>query len=61
MRIDHLLLSPSLASRLVRVEVDCGMRGWEKASDHAPTWIDLAATTKTAATSRRAAAVGNRN
>ena len=56
MRIDHLLLSPLLASRLVRAEVDCGMRGWEKASD--PTWIELAATTKPAATSRRAASVG---
>ena len=59
-RIDHLLLSPSLASRLVRAEVDRGMRGWEKkASD--PKWIELAATTKLAATSRRTASVGNRN
>jgi len=56
LRIDHLLLSPPLASRLVRAEVDCGMRGWEKASD--PTWIELAATTKPAATSRRTASVG---
>ena len=61
LRIDHLLLSPSVASRLVRAEVDSGMRGWEKASDHAPTWIELAATTKPAATSRRTASVGNRN
>jgi exodeoxyribonuclease-3 len=59
LRIDHLLLSPSLASRMVRAEVDRGMRGWEKASD--PTWIELAATTKLAATSRRTASVGNRN
>jgi exodeoxyribonuclease-3 len=59
LRIDHLLLSPSLASRLVWAEVDRGMRGWEKASD--PTWIELAATTKLAATSRRTASVGNRN
>jgi exodeoxyribonuclease III len=44
LRIDHLLLSPSLAGRLVRAEVDSGVRGWEKASDHAPTWIELADT-----------------
>ena len=45
---DHLLLSPSVTGRLVRAEVDSGMRGWEKASNHAPTWIELAATTKPA-------------
>jgi exodeoxyribonuclease III len=44
LRIDHLLLSPSLAGRLVRAEVDSGVRGWEKTSDHAPTWIELADT-----------------
>jgi exodeoxyribonuclease-3 len=59
LHIDHMLLSPSLASRLVRAEVDRGMPGWEKASD--PTWIELAATTKLAATSRCTASVGNRN
>jgi exodeoxyribonuclease III len=42
LRIDHLLLSPSLAGRLVRTGVDSAVRGWEKASDHAPTWIELA-------------------
>ena len=42
LRIDHLLLSPSLAGRLIRAEVDSAVRGWEKASDHAPTWIELA-------------------
>jgi exodeoxyribonuclease-3 len=42
LRIDHLLLSPSLAARLVRAEVDSAVRGWEKASDHAPTRIELA-------------------
>ena len=41
LRIDHLLLSPSLANRLVAAEVDREVRGWEKASDHAPTWIEL--------------------
>jgi len=42
LRIDHLLLSPSLAERLVGAEVDAHVRGWEKTSDHAPVWIELA-------------------
>jgi exodeoxyribonuclease-3 len=42
LRIDHLLLSPSLGKRLIRAEVDSGVRGWDKASDHAPTGIELA-------------------
>lgn len=41
LRLDHLLLSPQLADRLVKAEVDQEVRGWEKASDHAPTWIEL--------------------
>lgn len=41
LRIDHLLLSPSIADRLVAAGVDREVRGWEKASDHAPTWIEL--------------------
>jgi exodeoxyribonuclease-3 len=41
LRIDHLLLSPSLAGRLKDAEVDRKVRGWEKASDHAPVWIEL--------------------
>jgi exodeoxyribonuclease-3 len=41
-RIDHLLLSPPLAARLVAAGVDREVRGWEKASDHAPAWIELA-------------------
>ena len=60
LRIDHLLLSPSIASRLLRAEVDSAVRGWEKTSDHAPTWIELAPATKTVATSRRAVSGGNR-
>ena len=40
-RIDHLLLNSAAASRLVRAGVDREVRGWERASDHAPTWIDL--------------------
>lgn len=40
-RIDHLLLSPNLAPRLSAAGVDREVRGWEKTSDHAPTWIEL--------------------
>mgnify|MGYP001022803869 FL=1 len=40
-RIDHLLLSPQLADRLVDAGVDRDHRGREKASDHAATWIRL--------------------
>ena len=42
LRIDHLLLSPSVAGRLVAAGVDRDVRGREKASDHAPVWIKLA-------------------
>lgn len=41
LRLDHLLLSPQLVDRLVAAEVDKEVRGWEKTSDHAPTWIEL--------------------
>ena len=40
-RIDHALLSPSLADRLRAAGVDKDHRGREKASDHAPMWVDL--------------------
>jgi exodeoxyribonuclease-3 len=46
LRIDHLLLSPGVAGRLVQAGVDRAVRGWEKASDHAPTWIELSASGK---------------
>jgi exodeoxyribonuclease-3 len=39
LRIDHLLLSPSVAADLVSAGVDRSVRGWQKASDHAPTWV----------------------
>jgi exodeoxyribonuclease-3 len=42
LRIDHLLLSPALAPGLAAAGVDRHVRGWEKTSDHAPTWIELA-------------------
>jgi exodeoxyribonuclease III len=41
LRIDHLLISPDLKSKLKAAEVDHHVRGWEKPSDHAPVWIDL--------------------
>jgi exodeoxyribonuclease III len=41
-RIDHLLLSAVAADRLVACGVDKDHRGREKASDHAPTWVELA-------------------
>ena len=42
LRIDHFLLSPHLDSRLFAAGVDHEVRGWEKTSDHAPVWIELA-------------------
>ena len=41
LRIDHLLLSPQIAPRLKTAGVDRWVRGLEKTSDHAPTWIEL--------------------
>lgn len=40
-RIDHLMLSPEAADRLLAAEVDKGPRGLEKPSDHTPVWVDL--------------------
>ena len=40
-RIDHLLCSPEAADRLQGAGVDKWARGEEKASDHAPTWVEL--------------------
>ncbi len=42
LRIDHFLLSPHLDRRLIAAGVDRNVRGWEKTSDHAPVWIELA-------------------
>ena len=41
LRIDHLLLSPVLAPKLKAAEVDRDVRGRDKPSDHAPTWVEL--------------------
>jgi len=43
LRIDHLLLSPELAPRLKAAGVDRDIRALEKTSDHAPTWVEIAA------------------
>ncbi len=40
-RIDHLLLSPEAADRMVAAGVDKEYRGREKASDHTPVWVEL--------------------
>lgn len=41
LRIDHLLVSPSLSGRLAEAGVDREVRGQTGASDHAPAWIEL--------------------
>jgi exodeoxyribonuclease-3 len=40
-RIDHLLCSPQAADRLRAADIDKWARGEEKASDHAPAWVEL--------------------
>ena len=40
LRIDHFLLSPQIANRLIAAGVDREVRGWGKSSDHAPVWIE---------------------
>jgi len=41
LRIDHLLLNAAAARRLTGAGVDREVRGWEKPSDHAPTWVEM--------------------
>ena len=45
LRIDHLLLTPDLSSRLQDAGVDRAVRGEPGASDHAPAWVILRKTT----------------
>jgi exodeoxyribonuclease-3 len=40
-RIDHLLLSPLAADRLVSTTIDKQTRSWEKPSDHVPVVVEL--------------------
>ena len=42
-RLDFLMLTPNLVSRLVASGVDREQRGKERASDHAPVWIEITA------------------
>jgi exodeoxyribonuclease III len=42
LRIDFVLLNPAAAKRLKAAGVDREMRGVEKASDHAPVWVEMA-------------------
>lgn len=41
LRIDHVLLNPVLAKRIKGVGVDRWVRLKPKASDHAPTWVEV--------------------
>jgi len=41
LRIDHSLLNPAGRELLRTASVDRHVRGWEKASDHAPLWVEL--------------------
>lgn len=41
LRLDHFLLSPIVLPQLKKGGVDKYVRGWEKASDHAPAWIEI--------------------
>jgi len=41
LRVGHLLLNPVLAKRLKTAGVDRWVRLQPKASDHAPTWVEV--------------------
>ncbi|HWA20533.1 MAG TPA: exodeoxyribonuclease III [Devosia sp.] len=41
LRLDHFLVSPTIAGRLADAGIDRDMRGRPDASDHAPVWITL--------------------
>ena len=51
-RLDHLLLSPALAVRLVDAGVDRAVRAEDEASDHAPAWVELGPAKRLRAASR---------
>ena len=40
-RIDHFLLTPQAADRLVATGIDSTLRGRERPSDHVPVWVEL--------------------
>jgi exodeoxyribonuclease-3 len=41
LRIDHLMLSPAAADRMLDAGIDRHARGEERASDHVPVWVDM--------------------
>jgi exodeoxyribonuclease III len=53
LRLDHLLLSPTLADVLVDGGVEREVRGKPNASDHAPTWVELDMTKRSKGKSSR--------
>jgi len=57
LRLDHLLLSPAIASRLKAAGVDRDVRGEPEASDHAPSWIELKSRRRGTPTRKRRSAV----
>ena len=40
-RIDHMLLTPQAADRLIEAGIDAEVRGGTKPSDHVPVWVEL--------------------
>jgi len=40
-RIDHMLMSPQAADRLLAAGIDKHVRAWQRPSDHVPVWVDL--------------------
>ena len=40
-RIDHMLMSPQAADRLLAAGIDKHVRAWQRPSDHVPVWADL--------------------
>jgi len=41
LRIDPILLSPSIADRVADAQVDRARSDWDETSDHAPVWVSL--------------------
>ncbi|WP_121063670.1 exodeoxyribonuclease III [Chachezhania antarctica] len=40
-RIDHVMMTPQCADRMVDCGIDKQIRGYEKPSDHVPVWVEL--------------------
>jgi exodeoxyribonuclease-3 len=41
-RLDHVWVTPGLTSALVDAAAERRVRGWARASDHVPVWVDVA-------------------